>query len=174
MLLFVVPIGYVLLLSVTDPAISLDHYRRLFTVPLYANVMVSTFRTALIVTLACLLLGYPLAYVMARRSDAVAIILLVAVGPELLDRLRGAHLRVARHSRQQGTGRRAYACVGWGKPPQLLFTSFSSTLRHDPYPAALHGARALRGDEEDRSSASARRGRPRCAAVAAFRYVFFR
>ena len=55
--LFVVPIGYVLLLSVTDPTLSLDHYRRLLTVPLYANVMVNTFRTSLIVTAACLLLG---------------------------------------------------------------------------------------------------------------------
>ncbi len=58
--LFIVPIGYVLLLSVTDPTVSLDHYRRFFTVPLYANVMVNTFRTSLIVTLACLALGYPL------------------------------------------------------------------------------------------------------------------
>ena len=55
--LFVVPIGYVLLLSVTDPTLSLDHYRRLLTVPLYANVMANTFRTSLIVTAACLLLG---------------------------------------------------------------------------------------------------------------------
>src|SRR6266851_3392042 len=78
--LFVIPIGYVLLLSVTDPAVSLDHYRRLFTVPLYAGVMVNTFKTALIVTVACLLLGYPLAYVMARRNDVVSIVFLIAVG----------------------------------------------------------------------------------------------
>src|SRR6516164_7132592 len=78
--LFLVPIGYILLLSVTDPVVSLGHYRRLFTVPLYASVMINTFRTALIVTLACLVLGYPLAYVMARRNDTVAVMLLVAVG----------------------------------------------------------------------------------------------
>src|SRR5262249_62148623 len=78
--LFIVPIGYVLLLSITDPTVSLDNYRRFFTVPLYANVMVNTFRTSLIVTVACLALGYPLAYVMARRNDAVAVIFLVAVG----------------------------------------------------------------------------------------------
>src|SRR6516164_396867 len=78
--LFLVPIGYILLLSVTDPVVSLDHYRRLFTVPLYASVMINTFRTSLSVTLACLVLGYPLAYVMARRNDTVAVMLLVAVG----------------------------------------------------------------------------------------------
>src|SRR5262249_60362209 len=79
-MLFIVPTGYVLLLSVTDPALSLDHYRRFFTVPLYANVMINTFRTSLIVTVACLALGYPLAYVMARRDDAAAIVLLAAAG----------------------------------------------------------------------------------------------
>ena len=81
--LFIVPIGKILVLSVTDPTVSLDHYRRLLTVPLYANVMVNTFRTSLIVTLACLALGYPLAYVMARRNDAVAVVFLVAVGLSL-------------------------------------------------------------------------------------------
>ena len=47
-----------------------EHYRRLLTVPLYANVMLNTFKTSFIVTLACLAVGYPLAYVMARRNDA--------------------------------------------------------------------------------------------------------
>src|SRR5258708_5549880 len=78
--LFVIPIGYVLLLSVTDPTVSLDHYRRLFTVPLYAGVLLNTFKTSLIVTIACLLLGYPLAYVMARRNDVVAAVFLIAAG----------------------------------------------------------------------------------------------
>src|SRR4029078_907793 len=78
--LFVVPIGYVLLLSVTDPTGSSDHCRRVLTVPLYTNVMLNTFKTSFIVTLACLVLGYPLAYVMARRNDAVAINLRCARG----------------------------------------------------------------------------------------------
>ena len=67
--MFVVPVGYVLLLSVTDPTVSLARYRRLFTVPLYIWVLINTFKTSLIVTTACLLLGYPLAYVMSRRND---------------------------------------------------------------------------------------------------------
>ena len=52
-LLFIVPIGYVLLLSVTDPTVSFEHYRRIFTVPLYGGVMLNTFKTSLIVTIAC-------------------------------------------------------------------------------------------------------------------------
>ncbi len=126
--LFVIPIGYVLLLSVTDPSVSLEHYRRLFTVPLYTNVMLNTFRTSLIVTLACLALGYPLAYVMARRKDAVAAVLLLAVG---LSFWTGFVVRTYAWLvilGNKGPVSALYAAAGWGRPPQLLFTSFSSTL----------------------------------------------
>jgi ABC-type spermidine/putrescine transport system permease subunit I len=128
LLLFVVPVGYVLLLSVTDPSVSLAHYRRLFTTPLYAGVMLNTFKTSLIVTLACLALGYPVAYVMARRNDAVAIMLLVAVG---LCFWTGFVVRTYAWLvilGNKGPVAALYGLAGWGRPPQLLFTSFSSTL----------------------------------------------
>jgi putative spermidine/putrescine transport system permease protein len=126
--LFVIPIGYVLLLSVTDPSVSLDHYRRLFTVPLYAGVLLNTFKTSLIVTVACLLLGYPLAYVMARRNDIVAAIFLIVVG---LSFWSGFVVRTYAWLvilGNKGPITSGYALLGWGKPPQLLFTSFSSML----------------------------------------------
>ena len=128
LVLFIVPIGYVLLLSVTDPSVSLAHYRRLFTVPLYTNVMLNTFRTSLIVTLACLALGYPLAYVMARRNDVIATIFLAAVG---LSFWTGFVVRTDSWLvilGNKGPVAATYALAGWGAPPQLLFTSFSSTL----------------------------------------------
>ncbi|HEY7662328.1 MAG TPA: ABC transporter permease [Xanthobacteraceae bacterium] len=127
-LLFILPIGYVLLLSVTDPTLSLAHYRRLLTVPLYADVLLNTFKTSLIVTVACLGLGYPLAYVMARRNDALAIVLLVAVG---LSFWTGFVVRTYAWLvilGNKGPVAATYALAGWGAPPQLLFTSFSSTL----------------------------------------------
>lgn len=126
--LFVIPIGYVLLLSVTDPSVSLEHYRRLFTVPLYINVLLNTFRTSLIVTIACLALGYPLAYVMARRNDALAGVLLLAVG---LSFWTGFVVRTYAWLvilGNKGPISALYAVAGWSRPPQLLFTSFSSTL----------------------------------------------
>jgi putative spermidine/putrescine transport system permease protein len=128
LVLFVIPIGYVLLLSVTDPSVSLVHYRRLFTVPLYAGVMINTFKTSLIVTLACLALGYPLAYVMARRNDAIALVFVVAVG---LSFWTGFVVRTYAWLvilGNKGPVAAVYALAGWGRPPQLLFTSFSSTL----------------------------------------------
>jgi putative spermidine/putrescine transport system permease protein len=127
-LLFVVPIGYVLLLSVTDPSVSLVHYRRIFTVPLYGSVLLNTFKTSLIVTIACLLLGYPLAYVTARRNDWIAVIFLVAVG---LSFWTGFVVRTYAWLvilGNKGPVSGLYAFAGWGRPPQLLFTSFSSTL----------------------------------------------
>ena len=44
-LLFVVPIGYVLLLSVTDPRLGFAHYQRIFTAPVYTRILVNTFVT---------------------------------------------------------------------------------------------------------------------------------
>ena len=127
-LLFVVPIGYVLLLSVTDPEPSLEHYQRLLTVPLYGKVLLNTFKTSLIVTIACLVLGYPLAYVMSRRNDWVAVLLLVAVG---LSFWTGFVVRTYAWLvilGNKGPVAAIYGLAGWGRPPQLLFTSFSSTL----------------------------------------------
>src|SRR5262249_60408604 len=123
-----VPCGLLLRLRLAQRPGSLDHHRRFFTVPLYANVMVNTFRTSLIVTLACLALGYPLAYVMARRNDAVAVVLLVAVG---LSFWTGFVVRTYAWLiilGNKGPVAATYAFAGWGKPPQLLFTPFSSTL----------------------------------------------
>jgi putative spermidine/putrescine transport system permease protein len=126
--LFVIPISYVLLLSVTDPTLSLNHYRRLFNVPLYADVMVNTFRTSLIVTGACLLLGYPLAYVMARRNDIMGILLLIAVGLSFWTGFVVRSYAWLVILGNKGPVAAVYAMAGWGRPPQLLFTSFSSTL----------------------------------------------
>jgi putative spermidine/putrescine transport system permease protein len=126
--MFVIPVGYVLLLSVTDPTVSLDHYRRLFTVPLYTSVMVNTFETALVVTVACLLLAYPLAYVMARRNDALSIIFLVAVGMSFWTGFVVRTYAWLIILGNKGPISAIYGVAGWGKPPQLLFTSFSSTL----------------------------------------------
>jgi putative spermidine/putrescine transport system permease protein len=128
LVMFVVPVGYVLLLSVTDPTVSFAHYQRLFTVPLYTGVLLNTFKTALIVTMACLLLGYPLAYVMARRNDAVAIIFLVAVGMSFWTGFVVRTYAWLVILGNKGPVSALYMSAGWERPPQLLFTTFSSTL----------------------------------------------
>lgn len=172
LVLFIVPIGYVLLLSVTDPALSLDNYRRLFTVPLYTHVMLNTFRVALVVTLGCLALGYPLAYVMARRNDWIAVTFLVAVGMSFWTGFvvrSYAWLIILGH---RGPVSAFYAAAGLGPPPQLLFTSFASTLGMThillPYMVlALYGV-MRKIDPSYLRAAESLGARP----LRAFRYVF--
>ena len=128
LVLFVIPIGYMLTLSVTDPALSLANYRRLFTVPLYLHVLLSTFKLSLIVTLACLALGYPLAYVMARRNDWIATLFLVAVGMSFWTGFIVRTYAWLVILGRKGPISAFYAAAGLGPPPQLLFTSFASAL----------------------------------------------
>ena len=63
---FFLPIGRLLLTSVTDPAPGIGNYRRLWTEPLYLQVILRTIWIALACTVASLLLGYPAAALMAR------------------------------------------------------------------------------------------------------------
>jgi putative spermidine/putrescine transport system permease protein len=170
--LFIVPIGYVLLLSVTDPTLSLANYRRLFTVPLYGAVMLNTFKTALIVTLSCLALGYPLAYVMARRNDWLAAVFLVAVGMSFWTGFVVRTYAWLVILGNRGPVAALYALAGWGRPPQLLFTSFSSALGMThillPYMVlALYGV--MRKIEPSYLRAAESLGAP---PFAAFRHVF--
>ena len=126
--LFVIPIGYMLLLSVTDPTVSLANYRRLFTVPLYTGVLLNTFRLSFIVTVCCLALGYPLAYVMARRNDWVATVFLVAVGMSFWTGFIVRTYAWLVILGRKGPISAFFAFTGLGQPPQLLFTSFASAL----------------------------------------------
>ena len=62
-----------------DGALSLDNYRRLFGTPVFGIIVWRTVRLALITTASCLLLGYPLAYWLARLQSRWRPVLLLAV-----------------------------------------------------------------------------------------------
>lgn len=126
-LLFVVPVLYVLVLSVTDPTVSLRHYARIFTVPLYLRVMLRTFETSLIVTVACLLLGYPVGYVMARRKDWISMALMAIVAMSFWTGFLVRTYAWLVILGNKGPVADVYHLFGV-TPPQLLFTSFSSAL----------------------------------------------
>lgn len=57
----------------------LNNYRRLFTEELYGLAYLFSLRTAFFSTLICLLLGYPIAYAMARAPRATQKVLLLAI-----------------------------------------------------------------------------------------------
>jgi len=80
--MFALPIGRVLLLSFFDPEFTLAHYAHFFGNPLYVRVLLNTFEIATTVTILCLLLGYPLAYVMCEvRPRTAALMALLVVMP---------------------------------------------------------------------------------------------
>jgi putative spermidine/putrescine transport system permease protein len=49
--------------------LTIENYVKFFTDPYYINVLVRTVRVAVICTIACLIMGFPLAYVIARTQS---------------------------------------------------------------------------------------------------------
>ncbi|MDP9633855.1 UNVERIFIED_ORG: mannopine transport system permease protein [Ensifer adhaerens] len=74
---FVYPVTRLVALSFEGG--SLDHYRRLVAEPLYLGVLASTVKVAFVVTIASLLLGFPVAYLMARLRHGVAMVVAACV-----------------------------------------------------------------------------------------------
>lgn len=77
----VLPVAWLFGLSflADDGSLSLMHYRRMLEQPSYARIFVATFKVSFITTTACVVLGYPLAYVLAQLPRRVANLLLIAV-----------------------------------------------------------------------------------------------
>ena len=61
------------------PQLHLGNYRYLFTDPLYASAFLYSIKVAAVSTLACLLIGYPMAYAIARAPPARRTALLMLV-----------------------------------------------------------------------------------------------
>jgi putative spermidine/putrescine transport system permease protein len=78
---FLLPITLLLSRSLFDPAFTLDHYRRLFAVPAYIEILLYSFETALATTALTLALAYPYAYALTLapprwRALLISIVLL--------------------------------------------------------------------------------------------------
>ena len=80
LLAFDLPILLMLGWSVSNPGLTLRHYATVFQVPVYVKVLGNTGRIALITTVVCVALGYPLAYWLrglAGRARLVGLVGLV-------------------------------------------------------------------------------------------------
>jgi putative spermidine/putrescine transport system permease protein len=69
-LVYLLPLGQVLLLSVTDPRPGLENYAMLGTSPAITNVLITTARICVITTVLAIGLGYAVAYVLTQASAA--------------------------------------------------------------------------------------------------------
>jgi putative spermidine/putrescine transport system permease protein len=79
LLIYLVPLGNVLLTSVTDPKPGLGNYALLFTSSSVQNALLTTVRIAAITTAAALLMGYLVAYAMRAASSRAQRIMLFCV-----------------------------------------------------------------------------------------------
>lgn len=77
----IVPVGWLFWLSFLSDAgeFSLEHYRRLAQQASYARIFRTTFEVSLITTGICILLGYPLAYLLAQLPRRLTALCLIAV-----------------------------------------------------------------------------------------------
>lgn len=125
---FVAPLGQVLLLSFTEPTVGFGNYAHFFTDMYYLRVLGMTFLTAVIVTLLCLLIGYPIAYCIVRARMGFASTVLMVIGMTYWTSflVRTYAWMVILGNNGPITG--ALRALGMESPPQLLFTRFSSTL----------------------------------------------
>jgi len=79
--LFVYPLLGIVERSAYTPktGYTLEYYGQIWRVPVYLQVIGRTFRTSALVTLMCLALGYPLAYLLATLRPRVARLLMIVV-----------------------------------------------------------------------------------------------
>lgn len=76
---FLYPLIDVLSLSVTEPEVGIGNYREFADSRVFGRVLWNTLRLSALVTVCCVALGYPYAYLMARSGRRMRAVLLVAV-----------------------------------------------------------------------------------------------
>ncbi|WP_342734219.1 ABC transporter permease [Bradyrhizobium sp. B117] len=78
---YALPVVSMLLRSLNDPTWSFDHYTALPNDAVFLKVFWVTLRTSLVVTLATLVLGYPVALALSRARSTAPFILMVILLP---------------------------------------------------------------------------------------------
>jgi len=93
LLVFVLPIGQLLLnsfhhnagMGIVDPAWTLDNYIKFLSDPFYYGILLDTLLLGIVVVSICLLIGFPVAYFLARtRSRWRSVLIFVVVSPLLI------------------------------------------------------------------------------------------
>ena len=79
LIVFVVPLIRVVWGSFFAPDFTLEHYHRMWTVPVYGRVFWITLKVSVLTTLGCILLGYPAAYFLASVGARTRQALLLCV-----------------------------------------------------------------------------------------------
>ncbi len=125
--MFVVPLLQVVRLSFGEHGFSLSGYAAFFADPFHLRVLGRTLGTAAIVTVLCLLLGYPIAYVVARHGGGLGRSLLLIVTMSFWTSFLVRTFAWLVILGTQGPISAAFRALGFAPPP-LLFTGFAATI----------------------------------------------
>ncbi|MEZ5924803.1 MAG: ABC transporter permease [Hyphomicrobiaceae bacterium] len=81
LIIMVLPVGWLFYLSFigSDGALSLENYARMIESKAYGRIFWTTFEVAFLTTGICIVIGYPLAYVLAQLPSRAANICMLAV-----------------------------------------------------------------------------------------------
>lgn len=79
LLFFFLPIGFFLSRSLFDPGFTIEHYVKAFSRPLYMAILWKTLKLSFYTTLVCLVLAYPVAFVMAHARGKLKLAILILV-----------------------------------------------------------------------------------------------
>jgi len=121
---YALPLLWLLARSITGPeGISFALFRDFFADPFSWRVIGNTMRIAGLVTLVCLLVGYPVAFALARAKGVVQVILLAAI---ILPLSVGVVVKAFAWQvvlRRDGVVSQFLVGIGvWSEPQRLLFT----------------------------------------------------
>lgn len=75
LVLFIVPVFELLSLSVFDPSFTTKHYQTIFSEPLFLRVIYRTFWISFAVSVICVALAFPVAFLMARSQGLLTIVI---------------------------------------------------------------------------------------------------
>ena len=126
MAFYAYPVAAMMFRSVAEPSWTLENFRRVFEHPVYLHVLWLTFRVAVIVTVAALLLGFPVAYVLTRinkgKSNLLMMLVLLPFWTSILVRTYAWMVLLGR----QGLVNQFLLTIGAiDEPVQLLNTTFA-------------------------------------------------
>jgi putative spermidine/putrescine transport system permease protein len=171
---FIMPVGVMVARSFDEHGLSLTHYRNLFTTVLYVSVILTTFETSVLVTAGCLLLGYPVAYLLATSGPRARTVMLVLVLlPYWLDYIVRSYSWMVLLGRMGLVNRTLMDLGIIAEPLPILYTRWSVAIGMIqillPLTLLTLYAAMLRIDQSLLHAAAAHGASP----LAAFRQIFF-
>ena len=125
-LFYVYPVGKMFMLSFSNSQGVFANYQRFFTTPAYLQVLWYTLRLSLVVTFTCLVLAYPVAYMLASSKGVKRQYLMIAVViPFIISYLVRTYAWMVILGRQGPLNQLLMGLGLISEPLKLLYTQFA-------------------------------------------------